>query len=67
MPCQAASIVSWTATLGDQQEGLIAALLTLASGGGGIDDWEPFGLAEIAGNILPTTSSMVMRPTRTRS
>jgi signal transduction histidine kinase len=39
-------------TLGDQQERLIAALLTLASGEGGIDDWEPFDLAEIAGNIL---------------
>jgi signal transduction histidine kinase len=38
--------------LGDRQERLIAALLTLASGEGGVDVWEPFDLAEIAGNVV---------------
>jgi signal transduction histidine kinase len=38
--------------LGDRQERLIAALLTLASGEGGVDEWEPFDLAEIAGNVV---------------
>jgi signal transduction histidine kinase len=38
--------------LGDRQERLIAALLTLASGEGGIEEWEPFDLAEIAGNVV---------------
>ena len=40
--------------LGEQQERLIAALLTLASGEGGIEEWEPFDLAEIAGNVVLT-------------
>ena len=38
--------------LGDRQERLIAALLTLASGEGGIEEWEPFDLAEIASNVM---------------
>jgi signal transduction histidine kinase len=38
--------------LGDRQERLIAALLTLASGEGGIEEWEPFDLAEIASNVV---------------
>jgi signal transduction histidine kinase len=38
--------------LGDRQERLIAALLTLASGEGGIEEWEPFDLGEIAGNVV---------------
>jgi signal transduction histidine kinase len=38
--------------LGDGQERLVAALLTLASGEGGVEEWEPFDLAEIAGNVL---------------
>jgi signal transduction histidine kinase len=36
--------------LGERQERLIAALLTLASGEGGVGEWEPFDLAEIARN-----------------
>jgi signal transduction histidine kinase len=38
--------------LGDRQERLIASLLTLASGEGGVDVWEPFDLAEIVGNAV---------------
>jgi signal transduction histidine kinase len=38
--------------LGDQQERLIEALLTLASSEGGIADWEPFDLAEIARGVV---------------
>ena len=38
--------------LGDQQERLIAALLTLASSEGGVEEWEPFDLAEIAGRVV---------------
>ena len=38
--------------LGGQQERLIAALLTLASGEGGVDEWEPFDLAEITGRVV---------------
>ena len=38
--------------LGGQQERLISALLTLASGEGGVDRWEPFDLAEITGQVL---------------
>jgi signal transduction histidine kinase len=38
--------------LGDQQERLIEALLTLASSERGVERWEPFDLAEIAGNVL---------------
>jgi signal transduction histidine kinase len=35
-------------TLGDQQERLIEALLTLASSERGVEQWEPFDLADIA-------------------
>jgi signal transduction histidine kinase len=38
--------------LGDRQERLIAALLTLASGEGGVEVWEPVDLAEIASNAV---------------
>jgi signal transduction histidine kinase len=38
--------------LGDQQERLIEALLTLASSERGIDQWQPFDLAEIAGKTI---------------
>ena len=38
--------------LGDQQERLIEALLTLASSERGVERWEPFDLAEIAGKVL---------------
>jgi signal transduction histidine kinase len=38
--------------LGDRQERLIAALLTLASGEGGVAEWEPVDLAGIAGNAV---------------
>ena len=38
--------------LGDRQECLIAALLTLASGESGLAEWERFDLAEIAGNVV---------------
>lgn len=38
--------------LGDAQERLIEALLTLASSEGGVEHWEPFDLAEIAGKII---------------
>jgi signal transduction histidine kinase len=38
--------------LGDRQERLIAALLTLASGEGGVAVWEPIDLAGITGNAV---------------
>jgi signal transduction histidine kinase len=38
--------------LGDQQERLIEALLTLASGERGVERWEHFDLAEIAGKAI---------------
>ncbi len=38
--------------LGEQQELLIEALLTLASSERGVDRWEPFDLAEIAGKAI---------------
>jgi len=38
--------------LGDQQERLIDALLTLASSERGIERWQPFDLAEIAGKAI---------------
>ena len=38
--------------LGDQQERLIDALLTLASSERGVERWEPFDLAELAGQVL---------------
>jgi signal transduction histidine kinase len=38
--------------LGDQQEQLIDALLTLATGERGVEHWEPFDLAPITGAVL---------------
>jgi signal transduction histidine kinase len=38
--------------LGDQQERLIEALLTLASSERGVEQWEPFDLAEVAGQVI---------------
>ena len=38
--------------LGDQQERLIEALLTLASSERGVEQWEPFDLAAIAGKVI---------------
>ena len=38
-------------SLGDQQERLIEALLTLASGERGVEQWEPFDLADLAGQV----------------
>jgi signal transduction histidine kinase len=38
--------------LGEQQDRLIAALLTLADSERGIERWEPFDLAEIAQNVI---------------
>jgi signal transduction histidine kinase len=38
--------------LGEQQERLIAALLTLATSQRGIDRWEPFDLAGITSNVV---------------
>ncbi len=38
--------------LGDQQERLIDALLTLASSERGIEQWQPFDLGEIAGKAI---------------
>jgi signal transduction histidine kinase len=38
--------------LGDQQERLIEALLTLATSERGVERWEPFNLAEIAHDVI---------------
>ena len=38
--------------LGDQQERLIEALLTLASSERGVEQWEPFDLADITGQVI---------------
>ena len=38
--------------LGDQQERLIEALLTLASSERGVEQWEPFDLADIAAQVI---------------
>jgi signal transduction histidine kinase len=38
--------------LGNQQERLIEALLTLASSERGVEQWEPFDLADIAGQVI---------------
>jgi signal transduction histidine kinase len=43
--------------LGGQQERLISALLTLASGEGGVDRWESFDLAEITGQVLASRAA----------
>jgi signal transduction histidine kinase len=40
--------------LGDQQERLIEALLTLATSEGGIEQWEPFDLAAVAWHVVTT-------------
>jgi signal transduction histidine kinase len=40
--------------LGDQQERLIEALLTLATSEGGIEQWEPFDLASVAWHVVTT-------------
>jgi signal transduction histidine kinase len=37
---------------GDQQERLIESLLTLASSERGVERWEPFDLADIAGKVI---------------
>ena len=42
--------------LGDQQERLIEALLTLASSERGVEQWEPFDLAEIAAKVVEDRS-----------
>ena len=38
--------------LGDQQERLIEALLTLASSERGVEQWEPFDLGQLAGKVI---------------
>ena len=38
--------------LGDQQERLIEALLTLASSERGVEQWEPFDVADVAGQVI---------------
>ena len=38
--------------LGEQQERLIEALLTLACGERGVDRWDPFDLADLAGKVI---------------
>ena len=43
--------------LGQQQERLIDALLTLACGERGVDRWDPFDVAEIAGKVLAERES----------
>ena len=53
--------------LGDQQERLIEALLTLATSEGGIEQWEPFDLAAVAvarGHDPPRGSRAPGRPRR---
>ena len=52
-PCETLrSTCQQVLALGDQQERLIEALLTLASSERGIEQWEPFDLAEIAGKAI---------------
>jgi signal transduction histidine kinase len=47
--------------LGDRQERLIAALLTLASSEGGVEEWEPVDLAEIAGDVVAVRREQAQR------
>jgi signal transduction histidine kinase len=42
--------------LGDQQERLIEALLTLASSERGVEEWEPFDLAEVTAKVVADRS-----------
>jgi signal transduction histidine kinase len=42
--------------LGDQQERLIEALLTLASSERGVEEWEPFDLAEVTAKVVAERS-----------
>ncbi len=42
--------------LGDQQERLIEALLTLASSERGVEQWEPFDLAEVTAKVVADRS-----------
>ena len=42
--------------LGDQQERLIEALLTLASSERGVEQWEPFDLAELTAKVVADRS-----------
>jgi signal transduction histidine kinase len=47
--------------LGQQQERLIEALLTLASSERGIEQREPLDLADIAGNVIPARQQEAQR------
>jgi len=47
--------------LGDQQERLIDALLTLATSEGGIEQWEPFDLAAVAWHVATIRREEALR------
>jgi signal transduction histidine kinase len=47
--------------LGKEQERLIEALLTLATSEGGIEQWEPFDLAEVAWHVVTTRREQAER------
>jgi signal transduction histidine kinase len=47
--------------LGEQQERLIEALLTLACSERGVDRWDPFDLAELAGQVIADRSGEAFR------
>jgi signal transduction histidine kinase len=47
--------------LGDQQERLIEALLTLATSEGGIEQWEPFDLAAVAWHVVTIRREEALR------
>src|SRR5579859_2279429 len=47
--------------LGDQQERLIEALLTLATSEGGIEQWEPFDLAAVAWHVVTVRRAEAVR------
>jgi len=47
--------------LGNEQERLIEALLTLATSEGGIEQWEPFDLAEVAWHVVTTRREQAER------